>query len=287
MLEAEVIGSSMRRRPPASRPRPGLDRRGAPLSGRGGPPAELRANLRRHRLGRRIGEAARPSTRAHGLGYRDDREVYHRSEGARSIFDRPESGTSTWTCSTTGSSSATSSRWAVASKRTDPRSRSPSCSCRSSRSSRSTRRTSSTRSCCCWIIRSATGDAETIDVDRIARLAAADWGLWRTLTQNLEKVVALAAATRSSTPRSGPRREAGPTAEGAHRRRTQADVLADARSNRRPAPVVDRRGRGPLTAQRPSATRRQGALEARHPRHWPATGRSDWTHSQRSRRQAS
>jgi hypothetical protein len=38
----------------------------------------------------------------------------------------------------------------------------------------------------------ATGDADTIDVDRVARLCAADWGLWRTCTLNLEKVVALA-----------------------------------------------------------------------------------------------
>jgi hypothetical protein len=38
------------------------------------------------------------------------------------------------------------------------------------------------------------GDADTIDLARIASLAAADWGLWRTLTQNLEKVVALAVA---------------------------------------------------------------------------------------------
>ncbi len=36
-------------------------------------------------------------------------------------------------------------------------------------------------------------DGDEIDVGRIARLAAADWGLWRTLTQNLEKVVAMAA----------------------------------------------------------------------------------------------
>jgi hypothetical protein len=31
-------------------------------------------------------------------------------------------------------------------------------------------------------------DGDTIDLERIARLTAADWGLWRTLTQNLEKV---------------------------------------------------------------------------------------------------
>ncbi len=37
------------------------------------------------------------------------------------------------------------------------------------------------------------GDAHTIDADRIAALAAAEWGLWRTLTQNLEKVASLAA----------------------------------------------------------------------------------------------
>ena len=39
-----------------------------------------------------------------------------------------------------------------------------------------------------------TGDADTIDAERIARLCADDWGLWRTLTQNLAKVGALAAA---------------------------------------------------------------------------------------------
>lgn len=37
------------------------------------------------------------------------------------------------------------------------------------------------------------GDADTIDVERIGRLCGDDWGLWRTLTQNLEKVQALAA----------------------------------------------------------------------------------------------
>jgi hypothetical protein len=36
-------------------------------------------------------------------------------------------------------------------------------------------------------------DQETIDLERIARLTAADWGLWRTLTQNLATVSALAA----------------------------------------------------------------------------------------------
>jgi hypothetical protein len=38
------------------------------------------------------------------------------------------------------------------------------------------------------------GDADTVDVARIGRLCAGDWGLWRTLTQNLDKVRALAAA---------------------------------------------------------------------------------------------
>ncbi|MFP5343872.1 MAG: hypothetical protein ACLGIJ_13280 [Candidatus Limnocylindria bacterium] len=37
------------------------------------------------------------------------------------------------------------------------------------------------------------GDADTIDLKRIAGLCADDWGLWRTLTQNLGKVVGLAA----------------------------------------------------------------------------------------------
>ncbi len=40
--------------------------------------------------------------------------------------------------------------------------------------------------------RLGTGDTDTIDIDRIASLAAAEWGLWRTLTMNLEKVGALA-----------------------------------------------------------------------------------------------
>jgi hypothetical protein len=37
------------------------------------------------------------------------------------------------------------------------------------------------------------GDADTIDVGRIASLAADEWGLWRTLTMNLQKVAALGA----------------------------------------------------------------------------------------------
>ena len=36
------------------------------------------------------------------------------------------------------------------------------------------------------------GDDDVIDVGRVAGLCAADWGLWRTLTMNLEKVRALA-----------------------------------------------------------------------------------------------
>ena len=35
-------------------------------------------------------------------------------------------------------------------------------------------------------------DVDTIDLGRIARLCADDWGLWRTLTQNLDKVTSLA-----------------------------------------------------------------------------------------------
>jgi hypothetical protein len=34
----------------------------------------------------------------------------------------------------------------------------------------------------------ADADAETVNAGRIARLCAADWGLWRTCTQNLERV---------------------------------------------------------------------------------------------------
>jgi hypothetical protein len=36
------------------------------------------------------------------------------------------------------------------------------------------------------------GDDDTVDVERIGRLCADDWGLWRTLTQNLQKVRGLA-----------------------------------------------------------------------------------------------
>jgi hypothetical protein len=36
------------------------------------------------------------------------------------------------------------------------------------------------------------GDADTIDMSRVAGLCAADWGLWRTVTLNLGKVTALA-----------------------------------------------------------------------------------------------
>jgi hypothetical protein len=36
------------------------------------------------------------------------------------------------------------------------------------------------------------GDDDTIDLARVGRLCADDWGLWRTLTQNLDKVRALA-----------------------------------------------------------------------------------------------
>ena len=38
------------------------------------------------------------------------------------------------------------------------------------------------------------GDNDTIDVGRIAGLAAEEWGLWRTLTMNLKKVALLSAA---------------------------------------------------------------------------------------------
>lgn len=38
----------------------------------------------------------------------------------------------------------------------------------------------------------ASGDADAIDQERIAGLAADEWGLWRTMTQNLAKVDALA-----------------------------------------------------------------------------------------------
>jgi hypothetical protein len=36
------------------------------------------------------------------------------------------------------------------------------------------------------------GDEETINIQRIAKLCAEDWGLWRTTTMNLDKVQQLA-----------------------------------------------------------------------------------------------
>ncbi len=36
------------------------------------------------------------------------------------------------------------------------------------------------------------GDDDTVDVDRVSSLCADDWGWWRTLSQNLDKVAALA-----------------------------------------------------------------------------------------------
>ncbi|MGH2463549.1 MAG: hypothetical protein ACRDFZ_08020 [Candidatus Limnocylindria bacterium] len=50
----------------------------------------------------------------------------------------------------------------------------------------------------------ADADAGTIDIDRIARLCAADWGLWRTTTLNLDKVSTLA---QSYPQLDSPRRE--------------------------------------------------------------------------------
>lgn len=40
----------------------------------------------------------------------------------------------------------------------------------------------------------ASGDADTVDLTRVGRLCANDWGLWRTVTQNVEKVRTLAAS---------------------------------------------------------------------------------------------
>lgn len=44
------------------------------------------------------------------------------------------------------------------------------------------------------------GDADVIDLERIARLCADDWGLWRTLTMNLEKVRTFAAGYPQLSP---------------------------------------------------------------------------------------
>lgn len=44
------------------------------------------------------------------------------------------------------------------------------------------------------------GDDDTVDVDLVARLCSADWGLWRTLSQNLEKVATMAAGYPQLSP---------------------------------------------------------------------------------------
>jgi hypothetical protein len=44
------------------------------------------------------------------------------------------------------------------------------------------------------------GDQETINLDQIARLCAADWGLWRTTTMNLDKVRQLAQSYSQLSP---------------------------------------------------------------------------------------
>lgn len=48
--------------------------------------------------------------------------------------------------------------------------------------------------------RLGTGDADTIDIGRVAGLCGDDWGLWRTLTMNLEKVASLASTYPQLTP---------------------------------------------------------------------------------------
>ncbi len=44
------------------------------------------------------------------------------------------------------------------------------------------------------------GDDDTVDVGRVARLCADDWGLWRTITQTLDKVAKLAITYPQLTP---------------------------------------------------------------------------------------
>lgn len=43
-------------------------------------------------------------------------------------------------------------------------------------------------------------DNETVNIDRVAKLCADDWGLWRTTTMNLEKIRALAQGYEQLTP---------------------------------------------------------------------------------------
>jgi hypothetical protein len=56
------------------------------------------------------------------------------------------------------------------------------------------------------------GDDDMIDEDRVASLCAADWGLWRTVTNNLDKVTALA--------------HSYPQLDGAQRARVESGVAA-------------------------------------------------------------
>ncbi len=58
----------------------------------------------------------------------------------------------------------------------------------------------------------ADSDDEAIDMGRVARLCATDWGLWRTSTRNLEKVLALASTY--------------PQLDASHRERLESQVAA-------------------------------------------------------------
>lgn len=126
-----------------------------------------------------------------GLGYRDDREVYIASEGSRSIFDRPDgrfhvdvfydrlefchviplAGRLAADAPTIPLAELLLSKLQIV---------------------RINEKDIVDTILLLLDHPLGRGDAETIDADRIAALAAADWGLWRTLTMNLEKVAALA-----------------------------------------------------------------------------------------------
>ncbi len=73
-------------------------------------------------------------------------------------------------------------------------------------------------------------DGDTIDLDRIAALTAADWGLWRTLTQNLDKIAALARPYPQLAPEQRDHSRAGDQdRQGSDRRRAKVHGVADAR----------------------------------------------------------
>ena len=191
------------RRGAAGRRRGGRPRPPGPADGRHGDPGPRagldgpdEARRGRPRLRDRLARPRRRSTSCSSA-----RATRRTGSTTRcSAASRPTSST----CRATGRSTSWSTRSRCATASSSPtacrcrrrRCRSPTCCSRSSRSSRSTARTCSTRSSCWPSTRSAQDDGApdsthgrgTINVPRILEITSNDWGWWRTVTGNLDKL---------------------------------------------------------------------------------------------------